>query len=90
MVELLVLYLHMLAALYAFTKRWQERGIAEGFLAVLFVGFIFLLGWSLSGAAVRAFLSTPNLTPWLSRDALGLLLILPAEVALFIALFVRR
>lgn len=90
MVELLVLYLHLLAALYAFTKRWQECGMTEGALAVLFIGFIFLLGWSLSGAAVRALITTPSITPWLSRDALGLLLILPAEIALFLALFGRR
>ncbi len=90
MVELLVLYLHLVAALYAFTKRWQERDLAEGVLAAVFIGFMFLLGWGLSGAVVRALISTPHLTPWLSRDGLGLLILLPAEAVLFAALFLRR
>ncbi|MEN3026864.1 MAG: hypothetical protein ABDH31_04030 [Chlorobiota bacterium] len=90
MVELLVLYLHIVAALYAFTKRWQHRGLTEGLLAALFVGFMFLLGWSLSGALVRLLFPSPMLTPWLSRDAIGLLLLLPAEILLFIHLFVRQ
>jgi hypothetical protein len=90
MVELLVLYLHVLAALYAFTKRWQEQGLSAGLIAVAFVGFMFLLGWTLSGALVRVLLPSPQLTPWLSRDGLGLLILLPAEGVLFAALFLRR
>ncbi|MCS6966738.1 MAG: hypothetical protein NZ473_08260 [Candidatus Kapabacteria bacterium] len=90
MVELLVLYLHAVAALYAFTKRWQEHGFTGGILAVTFIGFLFLLGWSLSGALARILFPSPMLTPWLSRDAVGLLILLPAEIALFITLFVRR
>jgi hypothetical protein len=90
MVELLVLYLHFLAALYAFTKRWQEHGLGEGLLAALFVGFLFLLVWTLSGSLVRVFIHSPTVTPWLSRDAVGLLLALPVEVVFFYLLFLRR
>jgi hypothetical protein len=89
MAELLVLYLHLLAALYAFTQRWQERGLREGILAVLLVGMVFLLVWTLSGALVRLLIAQPKLTPWLTRDGLGLLLPLPLELWLFRALFLR-
>lgn len=85
-----MLYLHLVAALYAFTKRWQEESAAAGLLAATLVGFLFLLVWSLSGAFVRALISAPMVTPWLSRDGLGLLLPLPLEIALFVYLFVRQ
>jgi hypothetical protein len=89
MAELFVLYLHLLAALYAFTQRWQGRGLREGILAVLLVGMVFLLVWTLSGALVRLLIAQPKLTPWLTRDGLGLLLPLPLELWLFRALFLR-
>ncbi len=90
MVELLVLYLHLLAALYAFTKRWQEEGVGAGLLAAAFIGFIFVLIWTLTGALASAVIRSPMVTPWLSRDAVGLLLPLPLEAFLFAHFFLRR
>lgn len=90
MAELLVLYLHLLAALYAFTKRWQEEGLGAGLLAAAFIGLFFVWVWTLTGALASAVIASPMVTPWLSRDGVGLLLPLPLEAALFAHFFLRK
>lgn len=49
MIELLIFYLHVLAALYAFTKNWQSLTIKDGLLAVTVFALMFTIGWAMTG-----------------------------------------
>ena len=79
MVPLLVFYLHTVAAAATFTRRYQEEGVREGFLAVFFFVLIFFVGWSISSFFTKLFLGPEGFGVYLDRDAVSLLLLTIAE-----------
>jgi len=79
MVPLLVFYLHTVAAAATFTRRYQEGGVREGFLAVFFFVLIFFVGWSISSFFTKLFLGPKGFGVYLDRDAVSLLLLTIAE-----------
>lgn len=88
MVPLAVFYIHVLAATYGFTKRYQEEGLAEGLLAVFFVSLIFFVGWSITSFLLKFVIDQRGFGPLLDRDALSLLILTAGEV-LFYYYFLR-
>ncbi len=80
MIPLLVFYLHIVAMAIAFTKRWQEEGIAEGFLAVFLIALIFFVGWSIASFIMKLVIDKEGFGLLLDRDALSLLLLTAGEV----------
>lgn len=89
MVPLLVFYVHIVAAAAAFTKRWQDEGLAEGSLAVFFLALIFFVGWSITSFILKFFVAQEGFTDWLDRDAMALLLLTAAE-AVFYYFYLRE
>jgi hypothetical protein len=83
MVELLVFYVHIVAFAAAFTKRWQEEGVSEGFLAVFFMALIFFVGWSMTSFVSRLIIAREGFGPLLDRDAFSLLLLTAAEAVFY-------
>jgi hypothetical protein len=83
MIPLLVFYLHTVAVVWAFTKRWQEAGVKEGILAVAFIALIFSVGWTLATLFLQAVAPPTGLGPGLNRDALSLVLVTLAEVVFY-------
>jgi len=89
MIPLLVFYVHIVAVAAAFTRRWQEEGIAEGVLAVFFVALIFFVGWSIVSFLLKLVIEAPGFGPLLDRDALALLLLTVGE-GFFYYFFLRN
>lgn len=89
MIPLIVFYLHIVAAVWAFTKRWQEEGLKEGFLAVAFMGLIFTVGWTLTTLSLQVIISPKGFGPGLDRDSLTLLLLTVGE-AVFYYWYLRK
>ena len=83
MIPLLVFYIHIVAAAAAFTKRWQDEGLAEGSLAVFFLALIFFVGWSITSFVLKFFVDQDGLSEWLDRDAMALLLLTAAEAVFY-------
>ncbi|MEW6509354.1 MAG: hypothetical protein AB1428_00195 [Bacteroidota bacterium] len=79
MIPVLVFYLHVVAIAAGFTRRWQEEGVAEGFLAVFFMALIFFVGWSMSSFIMKLLMPPEGLGFLLDRDAASLLLLTAAE-----------
>jgi len=78
MIPLFIFYVHILFVAGLFTRRWQDEGIVEGFLAVFFAGLIFFVGWSMASFVVRLVMSMETL--WIvDRDSASLLLLTGAE-----------
>ena len=88
MIPLAVFYAHIVVVAAGFTKRYQEEGIAEGFLAVFFVALIFFVGWSISSFLLKFLIEPEGFGPWMDRDALSLLVLTCAE-AIFYFFFLR-
>ena len=89
MITLLVFYMHIVGATYAFTKRFQEEGAGEGLLAVFFMGLIFFVGWSMSSFLLRLVMNQEGFGPWFDRDAASLVVLSVAEAALYV-FFLRK
>jgi hypothetical protein len=82
-VPLIVFYLHVVAIAGVCTRRWQEEGLAEGFLAVFFMALIFFVGWSMASFVMKLFMSAGGAGPALNRDAASLLLLTVAEAVFY-------
>jgi hypothetical protein len=79
MIPLIVFYLHIVAIAGAYTRRWQEEGLAEGLLAVFFMSLIFFVGWSMASFVMKLFMTAAGAGPGLNRDSASLLLLTAAE-----------
>jgi drug/metabolite transporter (DMT)-like permease len=72
MIPLIVFYAHIVAFATVFTKRWQEEGVSEGFLGVLFMLLIFFVGWSMASFLMRLILPQEGFGTWMNADAAAL------------------
>jgi hypothetical protein len=83
MITLLVFYLHVVAMTGTFTKRWQDEGTGEGFLALFFMALIFFVGWSMSSFIMKLLMSPAGFGAAFDRDAASLLLLTAMETVLY-------
>ena len=90
MVSILIFYIHTVAAVWLFTKRWQEGDWKEGVLAVGFLVLIFAVGWSMSTFILKLFMDEKGFAVWLDRDALSLLLLGVMEAVFFYVQMSRK
>jgi hypothetical protein len=79
MVPLLVFYLHVVTFAAVFTKRWQEEGLKEGILGVIFMSLIFFVGWSMTSFLVKLLMPAAGLSRAFNNDAAALALLTLAE-----------
>lgn len=83
MIELVVFYAHIAAAVAMFTKRWQEEGWSEAFLVVFFMALIFFVGWSITSFLMKLMMEKEGLGIFFDRDAASLLLLTVGETILY-------
>jgi drug/metabolite transporter (DMT)-like permease len=79
MVPLVVFYAHIIAFAAVFTKRWQEEGVSEGFLGVLFMLLIFFVGWSMASFVMRLIMPPEGFGKWMDADAAALAVLAVCE-----------
>ena len=89
MITLFVFYVHVIAAVTIFTKRWQEGDWKEGLLAVGFLALIFSVGWSISAFLLKLVIYEKGFGPWFDRDTMALVLLLIME-SIFFTIQLRR
>jgi hypothetical protein len=89
MVALIVFYLHVVTFAAVFTKRWQEEGLKEGVLGVIFMALIFFVGWSMASFIVKMVMPAGGLGQVFDNDATALTLLTCAE-AVFYYFYFRR
>lgn len=89
MIDLFLYQLHIVAALYAYTKRWQEANVREGILAVLIIGLVFTIGWSITGTVARLVMKGPGIPGVFTSDTLGLALLIIPEAIFFVIFFLK-
>jgi len=89
MVPLIIFYLHVVAFAAVFTRRWQEEGVSEGILGVLFMALIFFVGWSMSSFLMRLVLQPEGFGKLFDADAASLTLLAVAESVFYYFYFKR-
>jgi uncharacterized membrane protein YhdT len=90
MIEVVVFHAHIVAALYAFTRRWQEESVKEGALALGLIGLVFTVGWAVTGGIAKVITPAGGFTPWFTADTVSLLLLVIPEILLFRMFFLSR
>jgi hypothetical protein len=89
MVALIVFYLHIVTFAAVFTKRWQEEGLKEGVLGVIFMALIFFVGWSMSSFIIKLVMPAEGFGKAFDNDAAALTLLSCAE-AVFYYFYFRK
>jgi hypothetical protein len=82
-IPLIVFYLHIVAIAGVYTRRWQEEGTAEAFLAVFFMALIFFVGWSMASFIMKLVMTAGGAGPALNRDSASLLLLTASEAVFY-------
>ncbi len=90
MITLFIFYMHAVAAVAIFTKRWQDADWKEGVLGVVFLALVFSVGWSIATFFVRLAISEKGFAVWLDRDTLSLVLLVVMEVVFFYLQILRK
>lgn len=90
MIEVFIFFLHILAALYAFTRAWQEDHVKEGLLAIGLIGLVFAIGWSITGTVAHLIMPGGTGVYWFTADTLSLVLLFIPEAILFRVFFLQR
>lgn len=89
MIELLIFHLHIVGALYAFTKNWQSRRLRDGVLAVIIIGLFFTIGWALTSPIARFIMPQSLESIYFTRDTLSLVLLVIPESIFFYYFFFK-
>lgn len=90
MIPVFIFYIHVVAAAALFTKRWQEEGRVEAFLAVGFMALVFFVGWSVATFILKLFVAKEGLGIFFDRDAMSLTLLTLIESGLYYLYSVRK
>lgn len=90
MITLFIFYIHVIAAVTVFTKRWQESGWGDGILGIGFIAIIFSVGWSISTFILKLCIDERGFGVWLDRDALSLLLLTVMEGIFYYIQILRK
>ena len=90
MITLFIFYIHVVAAVALYTKRWQEADKKEGFLAAGFLLLVFSVGWSIATFIVKLFMDEKGLGIWFDRDTASLTLLTLVEVPFFYTQMIKE
>jgi hypothetical protein len=90
MIAIIVFYLHIIGAVYAFSKGYVEHKLVDGFMSLAFVAIIFSVGWTMAGFIVRFLFPEKGFGTWLDNDTSSLILVTLFEAILYITYFVKQ
>ena len=83
MIGIFVFYLHIIGAVYAFSKSYVEHKTADAFMALAFVGVIFSVGWTMAGFIVKFVYPDEGFGAFLDPDTVSLMLVTVFEAILY-------
>lgn len=90
MIAIIVFYLHIVGAVYAFSKGYVEHKLVDAFMSLAFVAIIFSVGWTMAGFIVRFLFPEEGFGTWLDNDTSSLILVTIFEAVLYITYFVKQ
>jgi hypothetical protein len=89
MIEILIFHLHIVAALYAFTKSWQNGNLKDGFLSVIIIGLVFSIGWALTSPIAGLVMPQSWNSTYFTQDTLSLIFLAIPEAYFFKIFFLK-
>ena len=89
MIPVLIFWIHIVAGVYLFVKKYYEETVSEAFLALAFAAIVFTAGWTFSSFAVHAIFGPRGLSDILNDDSLSLIILTLME-AVFYKIWFRK
>ena len=89
MIPVLIFWMHVVAGVYLFARRYHEETLAEAFLSIGFAAIIFTAGWTLSSFIVRLAFGQKGIDVILNGDSLSLIFLTIFE-AVFYKIWFRK
>ena len=89
MIPVLIFWIHIIGAVYLFSKRYSEEGLGEAFLSLGFAAIVFTAGWTLSSFVVHLIFGVKGLNAILNSDTLSLILLTILEAIFYRMWFAR-
>ncbi len=89
MIEVLIFHLHIVCALFVFTKYWQKGGMKEGLMGVGLFAIMFSIGWVITSFFAKFAMPDKWITPFFTRDTLALVLLLIPEIFFYKNFFLK-
>lgn len=90
MIAILVFYMHIVGAVYAFSKGYVEHKLVDAFMSLAFVAIIFSVGWTLAGFIVRFLFPEDGLGKFFDNDSISLVLVTLFEAILYGTYFIKQ
>ena len=75
MIELLIFHLHVVVALFAFTKNWQKSSLKDGLQALGLIILIFAIGWAITGTLAYSIWPKDWNTVYFTHSTLSLVML---------------
>ncbi len=89
MIEILIFHLHIVAAVYIFTKYWRTSRVREGFMGLSLFILLFSIGWPMMTFIVNLCYPDNWETIFFNKDTLSLLMLTSVEVYFFKHFFLK-
>ncbi len=83
MIPVLIFWIHIVAGVYLFVKKYYEETVSEAFLALGFAAIVFTAGWTFSSFAVHTIFGPKGLSQILNDDSLSLILLSLMETVFY-------
>jgi len=88
MIELFIFHLHIIAALYIFTKNWQKQSAKEGLLGIAIFALFFAIGWAITGTIAHLIFPNSLDSIYFNSDSLSLIFLAIPETFFFYHFFI--
>lgn len=79
MITAFIFFIHFIFVLVIFTKKWQEEGLAAGFINIALIGILFAVGWTITGIVAQLIMEQRGFGIFFDRDTFSLTLLSIAE-----------
>lgn len=89
MIEILIFQLHIVAAVFVFTKYWRTGRLSDGIMGVILFILLFSIGWPMMTFIVNLFYPDIWKTALFNNDTLALLLLSMIEIFFFKKFFLK-
>ncbi len=90
MIPVFVFYLHVVFAVYTFTRNYIQENFLSGFLSLIFVVVIFSVGWTISEFLMALFMKPEGLSLLFPRAAFSLLFVTILETMFYSFYYSRK
>ncbi len=79
MISAFIFFIHLVFALFVFTKKWQSDNLKSGFLNLGLIAVLFAVGWSITGIIAKVVMNSKGLGLYFDRDTFSLTLLTIGE-----------